>query len=244
MVEVLGWDEAFLGVETDDPEAFARDVQRAGRARRRGLDCTVGIGENKLQAKIATGFGKPAGVFRLTGETWFEVLGDRPTDALWGIGRQTAAQARGAGHPHGPRAGGRRPRAAGRAVRPDDRAVAGPARSGRRRHARCTAAVRAARRAAARSPSSRTSTTGTRPRRDRAAWRGRWPPTCAADGRAVARVVVKIDGCRRSSPGRTAGPCPPRSATADAIEAAALEALGGLRPRGRVRLIGVRAEFA
>jgi DNA polymerase-4 len=50
----------------------------------------VGIGQNKLQAKLATGFGKPAGVFRLTDQNWFEVLGDRPTDALWGIGAKTA----------------------------------------------------------------------------------------------------------------------------------------------------------
>jgi DNA polymerase-4 len=53
------------------------------------LDCSVGIGENKLQAKIATGFGKPAGVFRITSATWFDVLGDRPPDAIWGIGVKT-----------------------------------------------------------------------------------------------------------------------------------------------------------
>lgn len=89
VVEVLGWDEAFLGVDTDDPEAFARSLARRVRAAT-GLDCTVGIGENKLQAKLATGFGKPAGVFRLTPANWFAVLGARPTDALWGIGARTA----------------------------------------------------------------------------------------------------------------------------------------------------------
>jgi DNA polymerase-4 len=89
VVEVLGWDEAFLGVDTADPEGFARSL--AARVREATqLDCTVGIGENKLQAKIATGFGKPAGVFRLTHANWFEVLGARPTDALWGIGAKTA----------------------------------------------------------------------------------------------------------------------------------------------------------
>src|SRR5271169_4868356 len=96
VVEVLGWDEAFLGVEVEDPEAFARSL--AARVRlATELDCTVGIGENKLQAKIATGFGKPAGVFRLTSSTWFEVLGDRPTDALWGIGAKTAKKLAGLG---------------------------------------------------------------------------------------------------------------------------------------------------
>ena len=87
-VEVLGWDEAFMGVETDDPEQFANDV-RATVLDASRLHCSVGIGDNKLQAKIATDFGKPQGVGRLTTETWFEVMGERPTTALWGIGRKT-----------------------------------------------------------------------------------------------------------------------------------------------------------
>ncbi len=91
VVEVFGWDEAFLAVDTGDPEAVARQIQLRIRAAT-GLDCTVGIGENKLQAKLAAGFGKPAGVFRLTHDTWYEVLGSRPADALWGIGRKTAAK--------------------------------------------------------------------------------------------------------------------------------------------------------
>jgi DNA polymerase-4 len=96
VVEVLGWDEAFLAVDTDDPEEVARQI--AGRVRAAThLDCSVGIGRNKLQAKLATGFGKPAGVFRITDETWFEVLGDRPTDALWGIGSKTAKRLAGLG---------------------------------------------------------------------------------------------------------------------------------------------------
>jgi DNA polymerase-4 len=96
VVEVLGWDEAFLGLDTEDPEGFARALASRVRAATR-LDCTVGIGENKLQAKIATGFGKPAGVFRLTFANWFEILGGRPTDALWGIGAKTAKKLAGLG---------------------------------------------------------------------------------------------------------------------------------------------------
>jgi nucleotidyltransferase/DNA polymerase involved in DNA repair len=91
VVEVMGWDEAFLAVETGDPEDVARRIQERVRAVSR-LDCTVGIGENKLQAKLATGYGKPAGTFRLTHGSWFEVLGGEPTEALWGIGRKTAAK--------------------------------------------------------------------------------------------------------------------------------------------------------
>ena len=96
VVEVLGWDEAFVGVDTEDPEAFGRSLARQVRETTQ-LDCTVGIGENKLQAKIATGFGKPAGVFRLTFANWFEVLGARPTEALWGIGAKTAKKLAGLG---------------------------------------------------------------------------------------------------------------------------------------------------
>jgi DNA polymerase-4 len=88
-VEVFGWDEAFLAIDSEDPEAVARLIQDRVRAAT-SLECTVGIGENKLQAKLAAGFGKPAGVFRLTGESWYRILGDRPTDALWGIGAKTA----------------------------------------------------------------------------------------------------------------------------------------------------------
>ena len=90
-VEVLGWDEAFVGAETEDPESFARGLAADVKAAT-DLDCSVGIGDNKLQAKIATGFGKPAGVSRLTSTAWFDVLGDRPPDAIWGIGAKTTAK--------------------------------------------------------------------------------------------------------------------------------------------------------
>lgn len=89
VVEVLGWDEAFLAVRTDDPEECARTVQAAVLAASR-LHCSVGIGDNKLRAKIATSFGKPQGMFRLTAENWFEVMGEKGTRELWGIGGKTS----------------------------------------------------------------------------------------------------------------------------------------------------------
>jgi len=89
VVEVAGWDEAFMDVETDDPEGLAREVQKAVLDRTE-LWCSIGVGDNKLRAKIASGFAKPAGVFRLTSEDWFEVMGPLPTSELWGIGKKTA----------------------------------------------------------------------------------------------------------------------------------------------------------
>lgn len=91
VVEVMGWDEAFLGAQTADPEGLAVEIRHEVLAVT-GLHCSVGIGDNKLRAKLATGFGKPAGHFRLTADNWYAVLGTRPTDALWGIGRRTAAK--------------------------------------------------------------------------------------------------------------------------------------------------------
>ncbi|GAB3270688.1 DNA polymerase IV [Microbacterium lacusdiani] len=85
VLEVLGWDECFLGVTTADPESVAHDAQRVVLAATR-LHCSVGIGDNKVRAKIATGFGKPRGMFRLTEENWFDVMGERPTRELWGVG--------------------------------------------------------------------------------------------------------------------------------------------------------------
>lgn len=84
-LEVIGWDECFLGATVDDPEALAGEAQTAVHAAT-GLHCSVGIGDNKVRAKIATEFGKPQGVFRLTAENWFAVMGEKPTRDLWGVG--------------------------------------------------------------------------------------------------------------------------------------------------------------
>lgn len=96
IVQVMGWDEAFMGVETEDPESLAGEVQRAVVDRTR-LWCSIGIGDNKLRAKIASGFAKPQGVFRLTRANWAMVMGARRTEELFGIGRKTSAKLEGLG---------------------------------------------------------------------------------------------------------------------------------------------------
>jgi len=88
-VEVLGWDEAFVGVDTDDPQAVAERIQADVLAATH-LQCSVGIGDTTTRAKIATGFGKPRGIAVLTRETWLPVMGERPTTAVWGIGPRIA----------------------------------------------------------------------------------------------------------------------------------------------------------
>ncbi|GAB2698006.1 DNA polymerase IV [Nocardia thraciensis] len=101
-VEVLGWDEAFLAADTDDPERLAAEIRAA--IAELDLTCAIGIGDNKLRAKLATGFAKAvgksgsggdaestgAGVFRLTADNWTELMAHRPTTALWGVGARIA----------------------------------------------------------------------------------------------------------------------------------------------------------
>jgi nucleotidyltransferase/DNA polymerase involved in DNA repair len=227
-------------VITDDPEAFARGIQeRVRRATR--LECSVGIGQNKLQAKLATGFGKPAGVYRITHQTWFDLLGDRPTDALWGIGRRTAARLEAEGVRTVRELAGADPDRLAGAFGPtigpwlvqlgrgvDNTPVYGGQYVPRSRGREVTF------------------------QRDLDDWEAiraetaRLARTVAddvkAEGRGVARVVVKVRWVPFTT--QTHGRTLDEPVTdAAAIEAAALAALDDFDGRRRVRLIGVRAEF-
>lgn len=88
-VEVWGWDEAYIGAGQADPFALAQRIQDTITTET-GLTCSVGISDNKQRAKVATGFGKPGGIAALTDENWMSTMGDRPVDALWGVGPKTA----------------------------------------------------------------------------------------------------------------------------------------------------------
>src|SRR5689334_17164847 len=77
-----------------DPDNTVNPVELAEQIRevigQTQLSCSVGISDNKQRAKVATGFGKPAGIYQLTDENWMAVMGDREVDALWGVGPKTA----------------------------------------------------------------------------------------------------------------------------------------------------------
>jgi DNA polymerase-4 len=91
VVEVLGWDEAFLGAHTHQPADLARAVQERVFAET-GLSCAVGIGQTRLQAKTATGSAKPGGIALVTHESWAATMGDQPVTAIWGVGSRIAAR--------------------------------------------------------------------------------------------------------------------------------------------------------
>jgi DNA polymerase-4 len=243
VVQVVGWDEAFLGVDTDDPEGFARDLQQRVRTATQ-LDCSVGIGENKLQAKLATGFGKPAGVFRLTSQNWFEVLGDRPTDALWGIGAKTAQRLRGLGVHTVRDLAAADPDALARAFGP----TTGPwlVLLARGRGERIVDDTPYRARSHGREVTFQQDLTGWSEVTSEVA---RLAETVAAElagagePRPAVRVVVKV----RYAPFITethGQPLPEPTVAAEPIRAAALAALARFTSRRPVRLLGVRAEFA
>lgn len=88
-VEVWGWDEAFVGTLVAEPEELAGEI-RSAVARETGLACSIGIGETRQRAKLATGFAKPGGIYRLDEPRWMPVMAGRPTSALWGVGTRIA----------------------------------------------------------------------------------------------------------------------------------------------------------
>lgn len=241
VVEVMGWDEAFLGVRSCDPEAFARDVQARVR-RATSLECSIGIGENKLQAKLATGYAKPAGVFRLTSEMWDELFGPQPTDALWGIGRKTAAKLAEAGISTVAELG---------AADLDDMAARFGPRIGpwlvQMGRGRASATVDDAPRVARSRSRERTFQQDLADRdeiaRELAGVARLVAADVAAEGRTVRRVVVKV----RYVPfftkeyGRT---LPEPTRDGDVVATVAVSVLDRLEPGRAVRLLGVRAEFS
>ena len=62
-VEVWGWDEGFLGADVDDPELLAHALRRVV-VDRTSFTCCIGIGDNKIRAKLAA-FANPVASLRM-----------------------------------------------------------------------------------------------------------------------------------------------------------------------------------
>ncbi|MFE5505634.1 DNA polymerase IV [Amycolatopsis japonica] len=240
VVEVLGWDEAFLGVTTADPEALAADIRREV-ADETGLSCSVGIGDNKLRAKLATGFAKPAGIFRLVQDNWWEVMAEKPTDALWGIGGKTTKKLAEAGYHTVLELAGADPAdlAArfGPKLGPWYRILAGGLGD-----AEVTATPYVARSRSRETTFQRNLTDPEVMAAEVAALAKRVSQDVAEEGRPAARVAVKV----RFAPFQThthSVTLPAPTSDPGEIEKAALAVLGMFDLGRPVRLLGVRAEF-
>jgi DNA polymerase-4 len=96
-VEPFSIDEAFLDLAGTAYDTDVESATRAGRTIQRwtgerlGLSATVGMGPNKLLAKLASGVEKPRGLTWLDQAAFRKRFWPLPLDALWGIGAQTAA---------------------------------------------------------------------------------------------------------------------------------------------------------
>ena len=91
-VEVLGLDEAYLDLDgLVAPRAAMRRLVEEIRADT-GLDCSIGIGPNRLVAKVASDAEKPRGFVCLTREQACERFGSHPPGLVPGIGPKTVAR--------------------------------------------------------------------------------------------------------------------------------------------------------
>ncbi len=90
-IESIGLDEAFLditGSTLGTPEEIAR-LLKSRIKERLGLTASVGIGPNKLVAKIASDLEKPDGLTIIRPEEVEERLAPLPARSIWGVGRVT-----------------------------------------------------------------------------------------------------------------------------------------------------------
>ena len=239
-VEVLGWDEAFMAVETEDPQGFADDV-RAAVLDATGLHCSVGIGDNKLRAKIATDFGKPRGTFRLTEETWFEVMGAADRRAV-GDRPQDRPEARRPRHRDGVAARRRGHRAARRPPRADHGPVVPPARP-RRGHLPVDPSPYVPRGHGRETTFQHDLTDPD----EVAAEAARLAVKVLGDVRGEGRPAVRVGMKLRYAPFETRTrslALPGPTFDEGTVTAAALELLGRFDRRRPVRLLGVRLEMA
>jgi DNA polymerase-4 len=91
-VEIVGLDEAYMDLtDIDRPNAAARRV-KAAIQERTGLGCSIGIGPNKLVAKMASDADKPDGFTVLSREMALERFGPEPPGIVPGIGPKTAVK--------------------------------------------------------------------------------------------------------------------------------------------------------
>ena len=96
-VEVVGLDEAYLDLTgLDRYRSAARRVKEAVQSET-GLTCSVGIGPNKLVAKVASDAEKPDGFVELTADEARERFAEASPGLVPGIGPKTVERLRGLG---------------------------------------------------------------------------------------------------------------------------------------------------
>ncbi|MDF2728479.1 MAG: dinB [Acidimicrobiia bacterium] len=96
VIEQISIDEAFVDVRgtthlLGSPSAIARQI-RSRVAGEVGLPISVGVASTKFLAKIASARAKPNGLVVVARGTELDFLHPLPVEAMWGVGRVTAAR--------------------------------------------------------------------------------------------------------------------------------------------------------
>ncbi len=93
VIEDVGIDEAFLDISDIDelPEQVAKEI-KSRINKETHLTCSIGIGPNKLLAKIASDLQKPDGLSVIMEETVSGIVWPLPVRKLWGVGPKTEAR--------------------------------------------------------------------------------------------------------------------------------------------------------
>jgi DNA polymerase IV len=101
IVEQISVDEAFLDVSGTThllgrPSDIAREIRRRVREEV-GLPISIGVASTKFLSKIASARAKPDGLVVVAAGSELEFLHPLPVEALWGVGKVTAARLHGLG---------------------------------------------------------------------------------------------------------------------------------------------------
>ena len=205
-VEVVGLDEAYLDLDgLVAPRAAMRRLVAEIRAAT-GLTASVGIGPNKLVAKVASDAEKPAGFVVLSREQACERFADSPPGLVPGHRAEDRRAARAPGDHHARRARRGARGAPRRALRPEPRPRPAPPRAVPRvrgAHAPPPRGVRVARddlRPRHRRPDRARGPPGAR---SRASSASAWPSRTA--GGARSRIKVRLDDWTTVTRARTVG---------------------------------------
>ena len=97
LVESMSIDECYIDITGSKQFGTPLEIAAALQERIRselGLPCSVGIGPNKLLAKMASDMKKPNGLFVLRKRDMPRLLWNKPTSTLFGIGHRTAERLR------------------------------------------------------------------------------------------------------------------------------------------------------
>lgn len=98
LIENVGIDEAFLDITDIDmePEKIANKIKERIK-KEVGLTCSIGIGPNKLIAKIASDMKKPDGLTIISEEDIKVAIWPLSVRKLWGVGPKTEKRLKGMG---------------------------------------------------------------------------------------------------------------------------------------------------